>query len=384
MKRLNIKKLSLITVLLYLPLYAIAENEIIFESFEGENIEINPTGSTFDTKYLWSQYPNGDLTKTYNQTGTVDFLETNTLYDSKAAVVNVDEGAAYFQYFPYSNSKWLFFRETVSQNTKQTWPLNTFNKLEFYVFVPPQLELASSPGNANTTFGTYFRKSDGDTRSAETDGGHFYHRFNIPYTGVWHKVIVDMHPSHERGRNGGLELGNKEQPTGEDGYNYFDLLTRFYIDFDEARVTNNTETTKWLFDNFKIYQDTNLENEEQVYSINGAFIDELSKKRLVVGWNRNKDQNSIAHEVKYAFQSIHKIGWDNAFSAPGSPISPQGYQGYNTILYDTDLIETNSSEIYVAIKPENSDKFKEIYLKLQTKSGKSYALPPVLRSTLKN
>jgi len=82
---------------------------------------------------------------------------------------------------------------------------------------------------------------------------------------------------------------------------------------------------------------------------------------LFLTWNRLKDENSINHEVRYAFSDIHSLGWNNATPAPSGVISPPGYQGYNNMVYDTKAIDlTGRSVIYLAIKPQNSSVFSQV------------------------
>jgi hypothetical protein len=174
---------------------------------------------------------------------------------------------------------------------------------------------------------------------------------------------MDQHPTHIRSANGGTEQGNQPNPTGETGLNYFDTLTRFYITNYLTYITNNQQDTLWYFDKFTLYEETNQENEEQVYMLCGFY--DPSDNRLFVGWNRNKDENEIIHDVRYSFNSIHDIGWDAATVAPNGSITPPGFQGYNGMEYDNDTIVMGANtSIYVGIKPQNSTLFKQIQIDL--------------------
>jgi hypothetical protein len=105
------------------------------------------------------------------------------------------------------------------------------------------------------------------------------------------------------------------------------------------------------------------ENDEQIYSITGTFL--ASSGRLIVTWRRHKDQNELVHEVRYAFESVHAIGWDAATPAPDGAITPPGYQGYNGMHYDTTAIDLSGHDrVFVAIRPVGATLFSEIELPL--------------------
>ena len=90
-----------------------------------------------------------------------------------------------------------------------------------------------------------------------------------------------------------------------------------------------------------------------------------SNNRLYVNWNRDKGENDTLHEVRYSFQDIHSIGWDAATTAPNGTITPTGFQGYNAMWYDNNTISMGANtSIFVAVKPQNSNLFKQIQLDL--------------------
>lgn len=356
----------LIAALLFSGCGSLWADSLMFADFESPIQEINPKGNVSDnTKMLWSQYSGGDFTGTYSETGIVSQTTENSFNLNGSAKVNVDDGGAYFQFYPYKDYEWHYLREVVAEDMNVgEWKLNTYNRMEFFVYVPPGLTEKGS-GQFNMAVGTYVRSTSGDRTNAEAGGGHFYHRFDIPDSQGWHKVVVDMHPTHSRGENGGKEHGLIKHPTGENGYNYFDSLTRFYVDFEGSSVPSGSST--WFFDGFRVYNEANIENEQQVYSLHGSYRTGQNQ-RLIVGWNRNKDENNVNHEVRYSFENIHNIGWDKAKVAPGSPLKPQGWQGYNGMLYDTTKIDASGHNmIYVAIKPENSNLFRQISIPIGKK-----------------
>jgi hypothetical protein len=74
----------------------------------------------------------------------------------------------------------------------------------------------------------------------------------------------------------------------------------------------------------------------------------------------------MRHEVRYAFDDIHRLGWNEAKPAPNGTITPPGLGGYNGMIYDTtDLPLTSWKVVYIAVKPENSTLFSQIAMPLQ-------------------
>src|SRR5207245_197075 len=101
-------------------------------------------------------------------------------------------------------------------------------------------------------------------------------------------------------------------PTGETQYNYFDALTRFYL--QEAYNPPSSYPADYRFDNFTLFKSAYLENDQQAYSPTGTY--RASDNRLVVTWNRAKAEDTVSHEVRYSFTDIHASGWAAATPAP--------------------------------------------------------------------
>jgi hypothetical protein len=235
--------------------------------------------------------------------------------------------------------------------------------MRFWVKVPSSIQVEPA-GQANIQIGTYVRSSTGDPASAESGGNHYYHHFNIPYTGQWHQVILDTHPNHERGGDGSTEWGNKLYPTGESAFNYFDALTRFYFDVQGSLTSN---PSNFYFDNFELYKEPNAENVNQIYSLNGVYTP--STNEVYIGWMRNKNENSVNHEVRYAFSDIFASGWSAATPAPNGIVSPPGWQGYNGMEWKSRALSLSGrSGVYIGIKPQNSSSFRQILIPLPASS----------------
>ena len=167
------------------------------------------------------------------------------------------------------------------------WPFNTINRLRFWIQRPTTAYGVDPGGNFyNFQVGTYVKEvthSAADaydwSHSDEFGGNHYYHLIGLPNfgPGTWTQVILNMHPDHRRGDDGGLEHGVVQYPTATDGenggddppntYNYFDTLTRLYLDEESAPATGT-----YRLDEFEFYRETAVENDYQVYSITSTYV----------------------------------------------------------------------------------------------------------------
>jgi hypothetical protein len=250
------------------------------------------------------------------------------------------------------------------------WRLNTYNRMRFWIKVPFNAAGLRIDGIENYHVGTYVKRANhADQNSDEAGGNHYYHHLILPNGaesgGQWIRVILNMHPDHQRDKPGDLEVGNQPHPTGEAGINYFDALTRWYIQQKDPPIS--PAPAQFLLDEIEFYHETYAENDSQIYSL--AAVYNPVNNRTIVTWQRNKNENTIRHEVRYLVgpqtQSPHTIGWNNLLSAPDGLITPLGWQGYNGMVYDTTAMSLpdNALGAWIAIKPENSSHFSAIYVR---------------------
>ena len=86
---------------------------------------------------------------------------------------------------------------------------------------------------------------------------------------------------------------------------------------------------------------------------------------MILTWSRRKDEPQREHEVRYAFQNIHQLGWDQAMVAPGGLVRPPGDGGYNGMLYrNGDLPLDGKRMLYLGIKPVGAELFCQMALPL--------------------
>lgn len=291
-------------------------------------------------------------------------LDDNDAVAGRSVRFEVTQGTLYAHFNPYEQDGMRrFARHYVVQD--ETWRMNTYNRLSFWMQVPANGLRLLETGQENVQVGTYVKRVRGaDARSDEAGGNHGRRHFNVAPTGTWTKLVMNMHPSHFRGQSGGKEHGNQPHPTGEPEHNYFDTLTRLYLDASRGRPASYPAV--YRLDEFRFYREPHEENDEQVYSIAATRVPDTNE--LIVTWSRAKNEESIRHEVRYAFSDIHALGWEKATPAPKGVVKSLGSGGYNGMLYrSTELPLAGKAVVYLAIKPENAKLFSQIGLPLSSK-----------------
>jgi len=312
-------------------------------AFDGESLPLNKAGVPYVSQYR----PAGEATVTLERSGGVS---------GGCVKFELTQGDFYPQFNAHNaDGTRGFAREYVDG----TWRFNTYNRMSFWIQVPRNARPLARGGRETIQFGTYVKRIQGeDNRSDETGGNHWYHHLNLPATGTWTKVVLNMHPHHFRGASGGTEHGNQAHPTKEEQYNYFDTLTRFYM---EGISKPSSYPAVYRLDEFVLFREPNEEADELVYSIAATYV--RDERQLILTWSRNKNEEKVRHEVRYAFESIHMIGWDKATPAPGGTITPPGVGGYNGMVYTTTDVPTEGkSVIFLGMRPEKASRFSQIEL----------------------
>jgi hypothetical protein len=326
--------------------------QMILKSFDGATPPLNLAGYGYPSHY----YVAGDPT---TGTGTVS-VNTADAVSGNSVQMRLTGGTLYAQFNVNDGTRKGFARE-YSANPAG-WQFNTYNRMRIWIKAPTTATPLMRNGAPNYHVGTYVKRvTNPDAYSDETGGDHYYHHLNVAPTGTWTQVIVNMHPDHRRNDSGNVDQGIKAHPTGESQYNYFDALTRFYI--TDVRGGPSAYPANYLLDNIEFYHEPYAENDQQIYSLTGTYV--AAANRVIVSWNRHKDQHTVNHEVRYAFSNIHAIGWNAATPAPNGVITPPGHGGYNNMVYDsTSLPLSGRSVVYIAIKPQNSTAFSQIAVPL--------------------
>jgi len=142
--------------------------------------------------------------------------------------------------------------------------------------------------------------------------------------------------------------------------NFFDTVTHFEM---LSRGMVGAHSATFYFDGFELYREDHPENLAQVYGLNGVYVP--SRNELFVAWRRHEEEEEIPHEVRYAFAAIHESGWDMATPAPEGVVQTEGHGGANGMEWATTRLDLRGREkIYIAIKPQNSELFRQISIPL--------------------
>jgi hypothetical protein len=349
---------------------------VILDDFENGMLRVMNPNERLDRRNLWNVYPYGDNARVYYSQGIAS-VTTEDAHSGRYALKGVlsgemtapykSPGGMYLLFLPYTepNNMWHFMREYLRAGQ---WKPDTYNRMRFWIKVPREFEKLRSPlGQKDLQIGTYVRSTHGGTagsggQESGLGGNHHYHEYNIPYTGEWHQVIFDTHPSHQRGGVGYMEWGDSPYPTGEQGHNYFDAMTCFYLDLASQKSLSAYPAT-FYFDDFELYKETNPENIDQIYSLNGVYVP--STNEVYVGWSHPKDDEKTQYEVRYAFEDIFKTGWDKARPAPNGLLKPVG-GAYNGMEYSSNKLPlAGHDRVMIGIKPANSKRFRQIAIPLR-------------------
>jgi len=338
-------------------------NSLILDSFEYGSIPAVFTEGGGTLRYLW-EHDDDDSAGNLRE-GTLSLNTTESLFGSQSLQDDVTSGgAAGSMFINFYNNKgavsndWNYLREHVNYTT-----LKTYNRMRYWVKVPPTIVKKSPIGSANWHTGIYLRNTSTTRTNNESDNWHFYHYANLEYTGNWQQIIIDPHPDHQRGESGAQEQGIQDETTLETGYDYFDLATYFYVTNKEGL---SLYPGTFLLDGFEIYEETADEDINHIYSLTGVRSNITGE--VIVSWRRLKPENDKTFDVKYAFDSFYgNGGWTYGFNAPaGQNIDPQNLDGYNGVEYRTNAIDiTGQDAIYIAIKHQDEAvRFREIRIPL--------------------
>jgi len=346
-----------------------AAPSLVLQSFDGLLPPVNGDGDGYPNEFYYPTYGEGG-----SATVSIDSADA---VSGTSLKMQLTSGKIYAQFNPYNYAgnpaypSLRGFARDYAQG-RADWQFNTYDRMSFWVKLPTTDTSYRTDGGSGIEFGTYVKNvSNPDPYSDETGGGHYYHLLNLPALGAWTHVILNMHPDHVRG-GGVVDPGVLAYPTGEAQYNYFDALTRFYL--QEPYVAPTAYPADYRIDDIQFYKQPAQENDEQVYSLTGTY--QASANRLVLTWNRDIPEDTVRHEVRYAFSDIHAIGWDAATPAPNGIIAPPGSGGYNNMRYDTTALPlAGHSIVYIAIKPQNSNLFTEIAVPLDAASMSAASTP---------
>ena len=267
--------------------------------------------------------------------------------------LRLTDGALKAQFDPESKTERTWTRDYVADPVG--WRFSTYNRFRFWIKTPASTNGHLTNGAGNLNVGAH-------TRNAVSGDAAYVHRLNVPNLGAWTQVVLNAHPNNRIGRHDPEEVGELANPTGESDRNYFDVLSRFFIEDDAPK----SYPADYFLDEMEFYQEPQRENDAQVYSLTGTFVP--AQNRVLVTWSRAKHEDGVKHELRYAFKDIHKLGWQSATPAPQGVVTPPGKADRNGMVYDTTELPLAAQDVvYLAIKPQNADVFTQIRIPLTRK-----------------
>jgi hypothetical protein len=318
------------------------EPVLAFQSFDGPAVPTNRAGEEYPRAFDEGN-TGGPFTAS---------IDASDAIAGSSLRMRLTAGFLKAQFDPNEPKRRGFTRDYVAR--PEAWRFDTYNRLRFWFKTPP----ATRPdGLVQFGVGTYVsRVRDG----GDANRTSYFHLFQVPATGQWSQVVLNMHP-HWHGGHGGPDVGNQPQPTGEAGINYFDALQRFFL---EARSAPAGYPADYFLDEMEFVHERYPENDEQVFGITATRVPETS--RLIVTWNRPSREDTLVHEVRYAFRNIHEVGWEAAHPAPNGQVKPSGKSDATGMVYDSAVLPLQGqSLLYLAIKPENARRFSQVAIRLK-------------------
>lgn len=329
-------------------------DQVVLVNFDGASLPVNQAGRLYP-RDQGAEHPAADGGVFEARLDRTQAVAGNCLH------MRLTSGRVKIQFEPDNGKHRTFAREQAADAAY--WRFNHFNRLRFWIKAPPGSPPHGTTGDANMSVGTYVKRvRAANVYSLDEGGGAFTHRINVPALQHWTQVILNAHPHMAPGKNG-ADPGFIPHPTGEADFNYFDALTRMYIEVMEAPAAYPAD---YYLDEVVFYREPNPENDEQVFGITATHLP--AQNRVIVTWSRRMDEDQVWHEVRYAFRSIHETGWDKAEPAPAGRIAPPGKQDRNGMVYDTTALPlVGRTTLFIAVKPTNASRFSQVAIPLTLK-----------------
>lgn len=368
--------MSIFTLRSSVPAGGEEEVQLILDDFEAGKRIMYPSGNDSDvypSRYIWQV----DVVSPAAATTSISTAEAHDGAQSLLINATAGDGTIQIRMNPsieslagWPNGKTFLKRLVnnptmtyVAGDTPGDWPgLNTVNRLEFWMKLPAGYSYDErGVGNHQVEFGTFLHRVEDELNGSYVSDtlDHWYHFFAVETTGRWERCIVDMHPDHRRGETPNV-FDQPDNPTAalalyNSAYNYFDLMTNFYVDF----IYDSGNLGEHRLDGFRFYQETNTENTEQIRALHGVYVP--ADTSVEVGWSYSKSagQSGETYRVRYAFSDIHVLGWANATDAPSGTIVASGDGGNMRYVNTTIDVGANTS-IFIAIKTDSTAAIRQI------------------------
>lgn len=229
------------------------------------------------------------------------------------------------------------------------------NRMFLYVTIP-----AAGNGDAEHTFhiGTYSKNPE-TARSTTNLGNHWYHYYQLRGNdkGYWTKMYMDERPQHVVSS----KITPDTNPTAVEGFDYFDGLTRLYLQMRYSPFESNWPGPYTMHvDHVVFYNEARPEND---YSINGVAITYRGTGEFDLDWSSFSvyERHQETFEVRYSYAPINtETDYQAAKTVPGSPSGGWGQEnmGSHDNHYRANFVIPSFDEsrtVYFAIKDLYSD-----------------------------
>ena len=232
-------------------------------------------------------------------------------------------------------------------------PVNS-NRMILYLTIP-----YAGDGEEHTFhIGTY-SKDPATANQSSNLGNHWYHYYELRGNSDnhWTKFYMDEHPQHVVSSS----IPPDNNPTSNDGFNYFDGLSRIYLEMKYTPFQSNWPGPYTMYiDEVHFYQET---REENTYSINNVAISYFSNGGFDIDWSSFSQYHihTETFEVRYSDFPIETIDdYLNADLVPNSPLNGWGEEniGHHENQFRATFTIPNFNEnqrIYFAIRDLNFD-----------------------------
>lgn len=207
-------------------------------------------------------------------------------------------------------------------------------------------------GSNNMNVGTYVKPlnnlSPGAEGTSPQNGHHYYHGYTTPVTAnKWMKVYVTNRNQHERG-----DPGSADGPLVA---NYFDTMTRFYLQYWGYYPSNPASTMElspiWLY----------TETGEPDNDISSETI-QYNGSKYQVTWAGRKNVD-VTYEIRYRLDGVSLKSAGFASGINGGTVTNPG-NDYTGVYWELVAPESVNG-IYVGIRVQGASQFAEFYLPYQ-------------------
>ena len=336
---------------------------VFLDDFESELRAINPLRKPKGDAWLWNVcrpwLPTAGFPETTAAASVTDEMAHNGRHSLR---VPISRDGTCLQFYPYreEDGRWHFMREFALSSAP--WQMNSYNRLRFWIR-PPAAPASLQQKPLNILVTACLKRQGPNAVGVGPGESIRYDLFSrIPYSGEWHQIILDPHPSQfleALGRRA-REVGYQEHPTAEPGVNGFDAITRLEV---QLHLGGLPPAPEFHFDAFEWYREDHPENVGQIHNLHGVYL--RSQNEIRVGWRGLQGDAHVAHEVRYAFENIHDLGWEKAQPAPDGAVRTIGGAGENGREWSARSLDLKGRKtVFIAIKPENSELFRQIAVQL--------------------